>query len=180
MRKVLTKVKRCLAVCLCLALFMTTSQVTAAQENADSDIMQEYLEKMATGVDIYPLVDEEGVMYGYYEPYSEDDMKAVMPRYGSSIEWTIGSNQYTKGVNIYTLAAGKIIYVAIGFSEEGRSRLGLYNRATDEPIIFPATEVTNGWSGKITLGENVTTSTYSFAIFNYSDHTITYTGSYSL
>lgn len=80
MRKALTKVKRCLAVCLCLALVMTTSQVVAARENANSNIMQEYLEKVAMGVDIYPLVDEEGAMYGYYEPYSENDIKAVMPR----------------------------------------------------------------------------------------------------
>lgn len=85
MNNALKKVGRCLAVCLCMGLFMTTYQTVSAQENTDSDIMQEYLEKVAAGVEVYPLVDEEGVMLGYYEPNREGNINAVMPRYTSNI-----------------------------------------------------------------------------------------------
>ena len=176
----LKKVKRYVAVCLCVVLFMTTNQVTSAQENTDSDIMQEYLEKVAAGVEVYLLVDEEGVMFGYYEPYSEENINAVMPRYAVNVDWTIEAQKYSRGVNVYTLSGGYEISVTIAFSQEGTSYLGLYDTSAGRLLKFTETKSTNGWNGKLTFTSEFTTSTYNFAIINSSDSTITYTGHYSL
>ncbi len=180
MRDMIKKVKRCVAVCLCVALFLTTDQITSAHENADSDIMQEYLEKVAAGVEVYLLVDEEGVMFGYYEPYGKENVNAVMPRYGVNINWTIAPQKSSYGENVYTLGEGIEISVSIAVSQEGTSYLGLYDTAADKVRKFADTKSTNGWNGKLILTSEFTTSTYSFAILNYSDSTITYTGHYSL
>lgn len=179
MRVALKKIKRCAALCLCAALFMTTNQIASAQETEDRDIMQEYLDKAAAGVEIYPLVDEEGVLFGYYEPYSEDDINAVMPLYSSNIEWTVEPQHCRKGANVYTLGNGNVINVSISASAAGTSYLGLVDTATDQLHIFTETKSTSGWFGKITMS-TFATSTYSFCILNDSDITITYTGSYSL
>lgn len=179
MTNVLKKVKRCLAVCLCMGLFMTTYQTVLAQENSDSDAMQEYLEKVAAGVEVYPLIDEEGVLVGYYEPNREDNVNAVMPRYSTNINWTLESYQYGFGENIYTLTSGDKIYVNIAQSVSGTSYIGLYNTSTDKLSYFTGTETTNGWNGTITLVD-VSQATYRFAISNQSENTITYKGYYSL
>ena len=142
--------------------------------------MEEYLEKVAAGVEIYPLVDEAGVLFGYYEPYSEDDVNSVMPRYTANVNWTIGSNKNTKGTFAYELGTGDVINVVIGVSREGTSYLGLCDVATGKTMKFIATESTNGWNGKVTLGSGVPTATYNFIIFNDSNNTITYTVTYSL
>ncbi|MDE6744981.1 MAG: hypothetical protein K2J95_13990 [Lachnospiraceae bacterium] len=179
MKNMLKKVKRCLAVCLCMGLFMTTCLTVSAQENADSDIMQEYLEKVAAGVEVYPLVNEEGVMVGYYEPNREERVNAVMPRYDANVNWTLKSYQYGIGENAYTLGEGDKIYINIEQSVSGTSYLGIYNTSTDKLTVFMGTKTTNGWNGTITLGD-VSQATYRFAIYNQSESTITYTGYYSL
>lgn len=158
---------------------MTTYQTVSAQENADSNIMQEYLEKVAAGMEVYPLLDEEGIFWGYYEPNREENVDSVIPRYATNINWTIGSHQYGPGENIYTLADGDKIYVKIAQSVLGTSYLGLYNTSTDKLTVFTATKTTNGWDGTITLVD-VSQATYRFAISNQSENTITYTGYYSL
>lgn len=161
----------------CVALFMTTNQVASAQENEDRNIMQEYLEKVAAGVEIYLLEDEEGIVFGYYEPFNKDDV--VMPRYTSNIEWTAEPQHYKVGDNVYTLGIGSEIYVSISASTDGTSYLGLYERTEGLLHLFGNSKSTSGWYGKITLS-TFDTSTYSFAIFNDSDSTITYKGTYSL
>ncbi len=178
MKDALKKVRKCLAVCLCLGLFMTTYQTVSAQENTDIDIMQEYLEKVAAGVEVYPLVDEEGVMLGFYEPNREENVNAAMPRYSTNVNWTIESYHYGMGENSYTLTDGDKIYINITQSVSGTSYIGLYNTSTEKFTYFTNTKTTNGWNGTITLG--LSQATYRFGITNQSGSTITYTGYYTL
>lgn len=157
---------------------MATGQTALAQEEEGS-AMQEYLEKVAAGVEIYPLTDENGVMLGYYEPNGEAEADAVIPRYATNINWTIGSYHYGQGENVYTLTDGDKIYVNIAQSVSGTSYIGLYNTSAEKLTVFNNTKTTNGWNGTITLVD-VSKGTYGFAISNQSGSTITYSGYYSL
>ncbi|MCM1187040.1 MAG: hypothetical protein NC251_02120 [Lachnoclostridium sp.] len=176
---IIKKVKKWGSVCLCMTLFMTTYQTASAQENADSGITQEYLDNVTAETEIYPLVDEEGVTIGYYEPTNKENINAVMPRYSSNITWTLAPNTYGQGENVYTLTTGDKISFKIGVTYGGTSYLALYNTSTGRFMTFYDTESTTGWEGSITF-TNLATDTYSFAIFNASDTTITYFGHYTL
>lgn len=175
------KIKRgVLTAVLVFTAFALNFQTALAGENMENDVMVEEWETAAESREVYPLLDEDGVVVGYYEPYLDNESKPVEPRYSANIDWTVGAKKYTHGDNRYSLAAGMIIEVNIQQSVEGQSYLALYNVNTGVLKRINHSSTTSGWDGKITLLENFVTDTYSFAIENLSDNSITYTGYYSL
>lgn len=148
-----------------------------AQESADNSAMAKYLEKKAAGSDLSEIYDEEGNVIAYFELFSESNPERPTPRYSSSISWTISSNTYSYGDNVYALAEGAIITVKISQSQTGASYLGLYDKNNSKFTYNKSSYTTNGWDGTMTV---IKSGLYSFGIKNASSSTITYSGSYSL
>ncbi len=145
-------------------------------------LYEEYLEKKSSGIEIIDLIDENGNLIGYYEPFTDEERDAFSKlRYSANINWTISAGYTTYGSNQYTLSAGSQITVNISQSRTGTSYLRFYNHSTNSFVRFTGTATTNGWSGKIVvLGSGVSTGVYSFGIENASSNSITYSGTYAL
>lgn len=184
MKKIRKIVKHIMAIAVMVGLITSlTSQNIKAQEaveKVEEQVNIEYLEKKEAGLEVYELLDENGMFIGYYEPYSESNPEPVkMARLGSSISWEVPSGKYVYGTNIYDLSDGVKIYVNITQSIKGTSYLTFHNRSTNSSLRFTNTKVDNGWKGTITLA-SIKTAKYSFGIENASSKSITYMGSYSL
>lgn len=162
-----------------LTIYETPCMANGIDHADKASVKEDYEYKKSSGIEVYELLDENGIFMGYYEPYSDTNPRPVPGRYGSSIDWTIGSGLYTYGVNQYTLSSGITMDINISQSVTGTSYLTFQNRTTNSSLRFTNTMVTNGWNGTITFS-GINTAVYSFGIENASPYTIRYVGTYSL
>lgn len=181
MRKIIWKLnKKIISVMMALVLLTTNTVTIMAQENKDS-IVDEIRKKKEAGLEVYELVDENGDIKGYYEPYSDANPEPVTPRYRAGVNWTIPAKTANFGTNEFGLGAGSKIEVNISQSRTGISYIRLLNAKTYESIKLVITETNNGWYGTINFGpSSIPTAVYAFGIGNASDYSITYTGTYTL
>lgn len=178
MRNLLKIAAKCFLASLMIVSFFMNAKTVSAHEYETDEVMQEYQEKKAAGIEVYLLTDDEGNVLGYYEPAVRGENHSVMPRYTANVNWTLEARSYGRGNNVYTLGGGSRIEVNISQNVEGASCIELYNTDTDEYAVLQTTETTNGWDGTIVLRSIFPSGTYSFAIHNKSSKTITYTGYY--
>ena len=175
--------KRLLAFICCFITLIGHNLIIHASNIEISDpIYEEYLEKKANGYELYELIDEEGNIFGYYEPCTQEEIDQMPQlRYSSSINWTISAGSTSYGTNRYTLESGMQIHLNISQNRTGTSYLRFYDHDRNSYHRFLKTISTNGWSGIIfTFGDGLSYGTYSFGIENASSNTITYSGNYSL
>lgn len=156
---------------------LLNSQSVAAQEIAEKDVVNEYLEKKENGVIMDEIYDEDGRLVAYYEPFSESNPMPVMPRW--SINWTVSPGYYMYSDEIKSMKTGTKVYVSITQNRTGSSYLTFCNRDTGNSLRFTNTLTTNGWNGTVTF-VNVSESRFSFGIENASSATITYSGTYTI
>ncbi len=153
-----------------------------AQETIVTMEDTEFRDKKAAGIEVYELIDENGNMVGYFEPYSDSNpapSSTIMPRYTSLIDITVAAGDTVVGSNQYALQAGDEIQLDISQDIEGKSYLRFKNRDTNSYIRFLKTQTTNGWQGTLHL-TGIESASYSFGIENASSKEITYSGTYSL
>lgn len=123
---------------------------------AQEEIMTntDFEQKKAAGMDVYELIDDNGNIIGYFEPYSDINpapSSQIIPRYASLVDVTVAARDTVVGSNQYSLQAGDEMQLDISQSTEGKSYL-----------------------------TGIETATYSFGIENASSKEITYSGTYSL
>lgn len=80
MKYVYERSKKCMMLMMLLFGILLNSQSVAAQEIAEKDVVNEYLEKKENGVIMDEIYDEDGRLVAYYEPFSESNPMPVMPQ----------------------------------------------------------------------------------------------------
>lgn len=170
-----TLTRKLLTAALTLSMLFVNLLPVKAQENNNYDAQSEYQERLAAGDEVYEIVDNDGTFIGYYE-----EGPSIMPRYGSSVNWTIGANTFTWGSNSYSLSNGHQITVNISQSTTGESYIVLVRPDTKVMTRLLSTKTTNGWNSVVITLAGITADNYAFGIANYSSKSITYSGTYSL
>lgn len=148
----------------------------------DDTFYAEYLAKKAAGIEVYEIVSEEGVLIGYFQPYSDTDAQTMQTRAASTsyIDWEIVSGNYGYGSNKYSLKQYDNVEVKVSQNPSGAgcvSYVGLRDEDTGMVGFADSTITTNGWDGVILVGYD---GNFSLAIRNASPYTIRYTGNYSI
>lgn len=167
-----------------IAAALLLSGLNSFSVMAQEEIMTntDFEQKKAAGMDVYELIDDNGNIIGYFEPYSDINpapSSQIIPRYASLVDVTVAAGDTVVGSNQYTLQAGDEMQLDISQNTEGKSYLRFKNRDTNSYIRFLNTQTTNGWHGTLHL-TGIETATYSFGIENASSKEITYSGTYSL
>lgn len=142
----------------------------------------EYLAKKAAGIEVYEIVSEDGVLMGYFQPYSDTNPQTVQAQTASTsyIDWEISANSHACGVNTYSLRQYDNVEVKISQSPSGAGCPGYIGlKDVDTGVYGFANETisTNGWDGVLLAAYD---GNFAFAIKNDSPYKIRYTGRYSI
>lgn len=173
--------KRALGVILTFIMAICGTFVEPLTANArEGNIHAEYLAKKAAGLDVYELIDTDGTVWGYFEPYSESNPRPMQENVINviyDIRMLVPPNSTVYDNRVCDIKEGYKIFLDISQNPTGYTGyIILYNNDTGAAHLFPQTATTNGWSGSIVVDE---AGNYTFGIYNASSVLIMYTGSYS-
>lgn len=118
----------------------------------------------------YQIATEDDRVIGIYE-----EGPVVIPRGGGQFSWTANAGQSRCSDTPVESYDGFEISFSVSFSRSGSTRVGF--GAVEEGVFYTIFTKTSGFSGTITFYESHGPVVFGFC--NDSDHSITYSGSFS-
>lgn len=150
------------------------------KQEVGSDTMDEFFNKMAAGIPVSEIEDEQGYVKGYYEPGATREPKpqGTADRYYAGFCWTMEPGMCYYGgstLQLNSVTGNPTLQIHITQSQTGKSYLVLKDNKTGDKVRILASETENGWHGTLHLG-SIPTAYYSIGIENASSETIIYHG----